>query len=210
MRSEDAKPGVRVRLLRDEDSVSAGAVGVIRENDPTEAWPLKVAFEMGTIWVSLDIVEEVKGMRKEDVKVGMKVLVKSSTRAPNYKTRAMVGHVVEVMALPGREGQVRLLTPDKTEWWNFNLSDIEPAETPQVPSVTINGIVYVPKDTIKAPEPAPAPKFFWGQWVEVEGDERPAMVITPEADGDGDIRVTFMGSRAWDYRKASRCTPIGA
>lgn len=149
-------------------------------------------------------------MRKEDVEVGMKVLVKASTYEPNEETQEMVGHVVEVYGDADSEGQVRLWTPSKDDYWYFNLSDIEPAESSQVPSVTINGTVYVPEDTIKSPEPDPAPKLFWGQWVVVEGDARPAMVITPEADRDGDIRVTFMGSRDWAYRKAARCTPIGA
>jgi len=150
-------------------------------------------------------------MRKEDVKVGMKVLVKDSTYAPHDGTRAMVGHIVEVKALPDHEGQVRLWEPDKTDWWNFNLSDFEPADAPQVPSVTINGTVYVPEDTIKAPEPAPAPKFFWGQLVTVKDDTRIAVVVGPELDADGEIKVVFKGPACgFCWASASHCTPIGA
>lgn len=147
-------------------------------------------------------------MRKEDVKVGMKVRVKDSTWHPQEHTRAMVGHIVEVRCIGARS--VGLFTPQKGDYWYFNFSDIEPAEPSQVPSVTINGTVYVPEDTIKTPEPAPAPKFFWGQWVSVEGVTQPAMVISPTPDYDREIRVIHAGRGDWIYCRASRCTPIGA
>ncbi|RUT25362.1 hypothetical protein C0V97_12325 [Asaia sp. W19] len=148
-------------------------------------------------------------MRIEDVKEGMKVLVKASTYSPVGPTRAMVGHVVEVRGIPSDGDRVILWNIDKTDWWNFNASDIESAEAPQVPAVTINGTVYVPEDTIKTPEPVSAPKFFWGQWVKVEDDDLPAIVIRPEVDSEGDIRLNFMGKDDWTYRQASWCTPIG-
>ncbi|WP_025886479.1 hypothetical protein [Asaia prunellae] len=210
MRAEDAKVGVRVRLLKGRDPVSSGEIGVIQCNDGTDWRPLQVTFKGGTIWFDLGEVELAEGMRKEDVKVGMKVLVKSSTYMPTHITREMVGHIVEVKEAPDREGQVKLWTPGRTNWGYFNLSDIEPVEPPQVPSVTINGTVYVPEDTIKTPEPAPAPKFFWGQWVKVAGRTVPAIVVEPLANEAGDIKVIFAGHTTYQRRPARVCTPIGA
>jgi len=142
-------------------------------------------------------------MRKEDVKVGGSVWL---VRDVHGQSKGTVGIVRED---DGSSYMPLLVDFNGCTLW-LNLEQVEPAEAPQVPSVTINGTVYVPEDTIKAPEPAPALKFFWGQWVKVEGDDFPAIVICPEVDSDGDIRVNFMGKDSWLYRQARLCTPIGA
>ena len=82
--------------------------------------------------------------------VGQKVLVVDSTHKPQPWTKEMIGNVCE---LKEQGDRCAVFTPDKSDYWYFNESDLQPiTETPE--TLTINGVEYVRK-----PEPEHEWKF---------------------------------------------------
>ena len=109
--------------------------------------------------------------------VGQRVLVTSSTFNPMPWTEEMIGKICE---LKERGDRWAVFTPDKSDYWFFNESDLQPiTETPE--TMTINGVEYVRK---------PDPDHEW-KFGDVAVHKKYGVgIITRNIDDDGDVEFT--------------------
>lgn len=60
-------------------------------------------------------------------KIGQKVKVINTTHQPNDSTRKMIGKICEIKKLYPYYEYIGVYTPDKSDYWLFNESDLEAA-----------------------------------------------------------------------------------